>query len=145
MGWNSWNRFACGINETLIRATADVLSAKFLPYGFTYLNLDDCWQVFHRSCRALAPRATCLALQLSRDSQGNIQPDPHAFPSGMKALADYVRSKGLSFGLYSDAGTATCQGRPGSLHYEVQDANSYASVCCCMLESNHELVMCSGE
>jgi len=94
------------------------------------VNLDDCWAV-------------------SRDAQDNIQPDPNAFPSGMRALADYVHSRKLKFGLYSgtritytflfivfikfsllntlDAGTKTCAGRPASLGYETKDANTYAN------------------
>jgi alpha-galactosidase len=76
--------------------------------GYEYVVIDDCWQV-------------------DRDEQGNIIPDPKRFPSGMKALADYVHSKGLKFGIYSDAGTLTCQKRPGSRGYEFQDARQYAA------------------
>ncbi|MBV9144446.1 MAG: alpha-galactosidase, partial [Acidobacteria bacterium] len=76
--------------------------------GYQYVVIDDCWQV-------------------SRDQNGNIQPDPQRFPHGMKALADYVHSKGLKFGIYSDAGTQTCQKRPGSRGYEFQDARQYAA------------------
>jgi alpha-galactosidase len=108
MGWNSWNRFACNINETLIRQTVDALiSTGLAAKGYQYINLDDCWQS-------------------SRDSNGRIVPDPVAFPSGIKALADYVHSKGLKFGLYSDAGYKTCAGRPGSLGYEEIDAQVYS-------------------
>jgi len=109
MGWNSWNHFGCGINEDLIRNTAQSIATSPLKNaGYQYVNLDDCWQ-------------------RSRDAQHNIQPDPTAFKSGMKALADYVHSLGLKFGLYSDAGYNTCAGRPASLGYEKQDANTYAS------------------
>ncbi len=76
--------------------------------GYQYVVIDDCWQV-------------------KRDSNGNIVADDKRFPSGMKALADYVHTKGLKFGLYSDAGTKTCQGRPGSRGYEFQDARQYAA------------------
>eukprot|EP00128_Syssomonas_multiformis_P010657 Colp12_sorted_trinity150504_noHs@26217 len=108
MGWNSWNQFGCDIDEQLIRDTADLMvDGGFKDAGYVYLNLDDCWQ-------------------LSRDANGVIQPDPKTFPSGMKALSDYVRSKGLLFGLYSDAGFKTCAGRPGSLGYEEIDAKTYA-------------------
>ncbi len=65
--------------------------------------------------------------QVSRDEQGNIVIDAKKFPNGMKALADYVHSVGLKFGLYSDAGTKTCAGRPGSRGYELQDARQYAA------------------
>ncbi|HET8655084.1 MAG TPA: glycoside hydrolase family 27 protein [Longimicrobiaceae bacterium] len=109
MGWNSWNKFACNVNEGLIRQTADAMvSSGMRDAGYTYVVIDDCWQV-------------------GRDAQGNIIPDPERFPSGMKALADYVHSKGLKFGVYSDAGTHTCQKRPGGRGYEYQDARQYAA------------------
>ena len=108
-GWNSWNHFACNVNEQVIRDTADTLvSSGLKDAGYVYVNVDDCWA--H-----------------SRDAQGFIIEDPVSFPSGMKALADYVHSKGLKFGVYSDAGLMTCAGRPGSLGYETQDAQRYAS------------------
>lgn len=109
MGWNSWNKFACNVSEQLIRETADAMvSSGMRDAGYQYVVIDDCWQV-------------------SRDGQGNIVPDAQRFPSGMKALADYVHSQGLKFGLYSDAGTLTCQRRPGGRGYEFQDARQYAA------------------
>jgi len=109
MGWNSWNKFACDVNEQLIRETADAMvSTGMQSAGYQYVNIDDCWQV-------------------SRDAQGNIGADASRFPSGIKALAGYVHSKGLKLGVYTDAGTLTCQKRPGSLNHEVQDARTYAS------------------
>src|ERR1043166_1570409 len=109
MGWNSWNKFGCNVSEKLIREMADaVVSSGMKDAGYTYVVIDDCWQT-------------------GRDAEGNITPDPQRFPSGMKALADYVHSKGLKFGLYSDAGTLTCQKRPGSRGYEFQDARQYAA------------------
>jgi len=109
MGWNSWNKFACNVDEKLIREVADALVASGLKdAGYTYLNLDDCWHG-------------------ERDAQGFIQPDAKCFPSGMKALADYLHSKGLKMGIYSDAGSQTCGGRPGSRGYEFQDAQQYAA------------------
>ncbi|MDP4282259.1 MAG: glycoside hydrolase family 27 protein [Bacteroidota bacterium] len=109
MGWNSWNKFGCDINEKVIREMADAMVSYGLrDAGYTYLVIDDCWQI-------------------ARDSSGNIVADPDRFPSGMKKLGDYIHSKGLKFGIYSDAGTATCQGRPGSRGYEFQDARTYAS------------------
>ncbi len=108
MGWNSWNHYHCNINETIIKQTADAMVEKGLKAaGYRYIIIDDCWQV-------------------SRDSAGNIQADPKRFPSGIKALADYIHSRGLKFGLYSDAGIKTCQGRPGSKNYEYRDARQYA-------------------
>jgi len=109
MGWNSWNKYACnGLNEKVVRETADAIAANGMKdAGYEYVVLDDCWQS-------------------SRDDDGNIVADKNKFPSGIKALADYVHSKGLKFGLYTDAGTKTCAGRPGSLGHEYQDAKQYA-------------------
>jgi alpha-galactosidase len=109
MGWNSWNKFGCNVSEELIKGMADTMVATGMKdAGYQYIVIDDCWQV-------------------SRDKNGNIVPDAQRFPSGMKALADYVHSKGLKFGVYSDAGARTCEGRPGSAGYEVEDARMYAS------------------
>lgn len=109
MGWNSWNRFGCDLNETLIREIADVMvTSGMQTAGYQYVNLDDCWQV-------------------SRQSDGTIVADPQRFPSGIKSLADYVHGKGLKLGIYTDAGRMTCQKRPGSFDHEFQDAKTYAS------------------
>jgi len=109
MGWNSWNKFACNVSEDLIRQAADAMvSSGMRDAGYQYIVIDDCWQV-------------------DRDAQGNIVADAQHFPSGMKALADYVHAKGLKFGIYSDAGTGTCQNRPGGRGYEFQDARQYAA------------------
>ena len=108
MGWNSWNKFGCDVSEKLIKEMADALvSTGMKDAGYQYLVIDDCWQV-------------------RRDAQGRIVPDPDRFSSGMKALADYVHGKGLRFGVYSDAGTATCAKRPGSKDHEAIDARTYA-------------------
>jgi alpha-galactosidase len=108
MGWNSWNHFQCDINEKVIRDTADAMVASGMrDAGYQYVVIDDCWH---------GPR----------DSNGFITADPQRFPSGIKALADYVHSKGLKFGIYSDAGRLTCGGRPGSEGHEYQDALTYA-------------------
>jgi alpha-galactosidase len=109
MGWNSWNHFYCNVSDSLIRGTADAMvSSGMREAGYQYVVIDDCWQT-------------------SRDSRGTIVADSARFPHGMKALADYVHSKGLKFGIYTDAGTKTCQGRPGTYGYEEQDARTYAS------------------
>lgn len=109
MGWNSWNKFACDVSENLIKQMADAMvTSGMKDAGYQYVVIDDCWQV-------------------KRDASGNIIPDPERFPSGIKALADYVHSKGLKLGIYSDAGTGTCQKRPGSRGYEFQDARQYAA------------------
>ena len=108
MGWNSWNKFACDVSETLIKETADaIVSSGMKAAGYEYVVIDDCWQV-------------------DRNGDGRIVADAERFPSGMKALADYVHSKGLKLGIYSDAGTGTCQGRPGSKGFETIDASTYA-------------------
>jgi alpha-galactosidase len=112
MGWNSWNTFQTNISEQLVKDIADVtVSSGMKDAGYTYIVLDDGW----------------MAMQ--RDSvTGNLVPDPKKFPSGMKALVDYVHSKGLKFGLYNCAGTKTCAGYPGTRGYEYQDARLYASL-----------------
>jgi alpha-galactosidase len=108
MGWNSWNKFACKVNEQLIRETADaIVTSGMKAAGYQYVNIDDCWQV-------------------SRDAKGVIVADATGFPSGIKALADYVHSKGLKLGVYTDAGRLTCQKRPGSYEHEAQDVSTYA-------------------
>ncbi|KAJ7965133.1 Alpha-galactosidase [Quillaja saponaria] len=110
MGWNSWNFFACNINETVIKETADALiSTGLADLGYVYINIDDCWS------------------SAKRNSEGQLVPDPKTFPSGIKSLADYVHRKGLKLGIYSDAGIFTCEVRPGSLFHEVDDANLFAS------------------
>jgi len=108
LGWNSWNKFGCNVSDELIRGMADAMvKSGMKEAGYQYVVIDDCWQV-------------------SRDADGNIQPDPQRFPNGMKALADYIHSLGLKFGIYSDAGSKTCAGRPASLGHEYQDARQYA-------------------
>jgi alpha-galactosidase len=108
MGWNTWNKFAGRINEKLIRETADAMvSEGLLDAGYIYLNMDDCWHG-------------------NRDADGFITENREKFPSGLKAVSDYVHSKGLKFGIYSDAGRKTCGGFPGSFGHEYQDALQYA-------------------
>lgn len=108
MGWNSWNIYACDINEELVREVADAMVERGLKdAGYQYIVIDDCWQI-------------------ERDSLGFIVADTAKFPSGIKALADYIHSLGLKFGIYSDAGWKTCGGRPGSRGHEFQDAMKYA-------------------
>ena len=108
MGWNSWNKFACDVSEKLLMETADAMVTSGLKdAGYEYIVIDDCWQI-------------------GRDSMGFILADPKRFPSGIKALADYIHSKGLKFGIYSCAGIKTCAGRPGGRGHEFQDAYMYA-------------------
>lgn len=109
MGWNSWNVFGKNISEQVIKETADaIVSSGLKDVGFEYLVIDDLWHG-------------------GRDSAtGQLYADPKKFPSGIKALADYVHSKGLKFGIYSDAGTLTCGEMPGSYGYEEKDAKLFA-------------------
>ncbi|CAL9155974.1 unnamed protein product [Musa hybrid cultivar] len=111
MGWNTWNHFYCDINETIIRESADSLvSTGLAKLGYRYVNIDDCWA------------------EHDRDSTGYMVPKRLTFPSGIKALADYVHGKGLKLGIYSDAGHQTCsQTMPGSLGHEQKDAETFAS------------------
>jgi alpha-galactosidase len=107
MGWNSWNRFGCNVTDAMVRQMADAMvSSGMRDAGYQYINVDDCWQGTGRT-------------------NGHVNLDPD-FPN-MKALADYVHSRGLKFGLYSDRGTNTCAGRVGSYGYETTDANDYAA------------------
>lgn len=109
MGWMTWNLFQGNINEQLIRETADAMvEGGFRDAGYEYIFIDDLWQG-------------------GRDRQNNIIPDPEKFPSGIKALADYVHSKGLKLGIYSDAAQLTCGGWTASLGFEEQDARTFAS------------------
>ncbi|MDG9676607.1 glycoside hydrolase family 27 protein [Micromonospora sp. DH14] len=117
MGWNSWNSFGCNINEALIRQTADaIVSSGMRDLGYNYVVVDDCW------------------FNPNRDSSGNIQGDPGRFPSGMKALGDYLHARNLKFGLYQVPVDKTCAqyfgaypGATGSRGHEVQDARQFAA------------------
>ena len=116
MGWNSWNSFGCGIDERLIRDTADhLVSSGMRDAGYRYLVVDDCW---------FDPR---------RDADGRLRADPVRFPGGVRALADYVHSRGLEFGLYEVPTDRTCAqragtypGATGSRGHEQQDARTFA-------------------
>ena len=106
MGWNSWNHFAGKIDDATIRAQADAMVATGLrDAGYTYINIDDTWQG-------------------ERDGNGEIHANAR-FPD-MKALADYVHSKGLKLGIYSSPGPKTCEKYEGSYGHEAQDAKTYA-------------------
>ncbi len=108
MGWSTWNRFQGNISEDIIRGIADAMVESGLrDAGYTYINIDDCWHG-------------------ERNADGFMQADPAKFPNGIAAVADYVHSRGLKLGIYSDAGTHTCGNMPGSLGHEYQDAIQYA-------------------
>ena len=110
MGWNTWNTFANNINETLIKETAEaMIKSGMRDAGYIYIVLDDCWHL------------------KERDANGNLVPDPAKFPSGLKALGDFLHERGFKFGIYNCAGSKTCGGHPGSMGHEYQDARSYAS------------------
>jgi alpha-galactosidase len=110
MGWNTWNTFAGNINESLIKETADALIASGMrDAGYVYIVLDDCWSA------------------KQRDASGNLLPDPVKFPSGMRALGDFLHERGFKFGIYGCAGRKTCAGHPGGRGHEFQDARTYAS------------------
>ncbi|MEU6260716.1 NPCBM/NEW2 domain-containing protein [Streptomyces sp. NPDC047043] len=113
MGFNNWNSTHCRaeFNESMVRGIADIFVEKGLKdAGYQYVNLDDCWAL------------------PSRDADGRLVPDPVRFPNGIKAVADYVHSKGLKLGIYTSAGTKTCNsaGFPGALGHEYSDARQFA-------------------
>ncbi|WUJ09445.1 RICIN domain-containing protein [Actinoplanes sp. NBC_00393] len=117
MGWNSWNTFGCNINETLIRQMADAMvSSGMRDLGYQYVVVDDCW------------------MNPNRDAAGNLQGDPTRFPSGMKALGDYLHARGLKFGIYQAPLDRTCAqyfgsypGATGAQGHEAQDARQFAA------------------
>jgi alpha-galactosidase len=114
MGFNNWNSTNCRaeFNEDMVKRIADIFVAKGLKdAGYQYVNIDDCWAL------------------PTRNAAGDLVPDPVRFPNGIKAVADYVHSKGLKFGIYTSAGTKTCNsaGFPGGLGHEQQDADLFAS------------------
>jgi len=119
MGWNSWNLFGCNtdcetnpgncLSERLIMEMADfMVFSGMKAAGYEYINIDDCW------------------LDKQRSKDGLLVPDPKRFPSGIKALADYVHKLGLKFGIYEDCGSATCGEYPGSLGFEYLDVMTFA-------------------
>ncbi|KAF6026996.1 NAGA [Bugula neritina] len=119
MGWMAWERFRCNVNckddpdncisENLIKQMADRMAADgFKDAGYEYVSIDDCW------------------FASERDSNGRLQPDSTRFPSGMKALGDYIHKLGLKFGIYEDIGTKTCAGYPGSYNHIELDAQTFA-------------------
>jgi alpha-galactosidase len=108
MGYNTWNDYECAVTEDDVKKSADaIVSLGLDKLGYEYVNLDDCWAK-------------------GRDADGVVYADPETFPSGMASLADYVHSKGLKFGIYTDRGVMTCAKRPGSYNHEEIDAQTYA-------------------
>jgi alpha-galactosidase len=110
MGFNDWNAYGCNVSESLIKATALAMHDNGMQAaGYQYVNIDDCW------------------MTKTRNSAGQLVPDPVKFPDGISGTAAYVHSLGLKLGVYEDAGTATCAGYPGSLGHESTDAASFAA------------------
>jgi alpha-galactosidase len=110
MGWSSWYKFGCGINETLFQQTARALvSTGMSAIGYRYVNIDDCWMARQRS------------------PSGALQPNPREFPDGISGLAAYVHARGLKLGIYLDTGSATCTGFPGSAGHLGQDIPTLAA------------------
>ncbi|XP_074618433.1 alpha-N-acetylgalactosaminidase-like [Acropora palmata] len=120
MGWMAWERFRCNINckddpencisEKLFMEMADHMAEDgFKEAGYTYISIDDCWASHNRT------------------SDGQLQPDPERFPSGIPALARYIHSKGLKLGIYGDYGTKTCAGYPGTIDHIQQDMDTFAA------------------
>ncbi|WP_229691233.1 glycoside hydrolase family 27 protein, partial [Sphaerisporangium melleum] len=117
MGWNSWNTFGCNISESLIKQMADAMvNSGLRDLGYQYVVVDDCW------------------MNSTRDSAGNLQANASRFPSGMKALGDYLHGKGLKFGIYQAPLDKTCAqyfnsypGATGAQGHEEQDARQFAA------------------
>jgi alpha-galactosidase len=111
LGWSNWESIGCDVDEAYVRANAKALVETGLAaLGYTSVNVDDCWA------------------EAARDSRGHLVPHRARFPSGIKALADFVHGLGLRLGLYSSAGGHCCQGTmPGSLGYEWIDASDFAA------------------
>jgi alpha-galactosidase len=108
MGFSSWNTFGMQVNETIFYQMADVMATNGMrDVGYEYIIVDE----------------PCFA---GRDHNGTLIPNPVTFPNGMKKLGDYIHSKGLKFGMYTDAGTETCGGCPGSYNYEAHDMKTFA-------------------
>lgn len=109
LGYNSWNAFHTSLDDSLMRKVADALiSTGLASAGYQFVNMDDGWQV-------------------DRFPNGTIVPDPVRFPHGLRAVADYVHSRGLSFGVYTSQTQFTCQERPGSYEYETIDVDTYCA------------------
>jgi len=108
MGWNSWNLIENDVDEQILKEVADAMAANGMrDAGYQYIIIDDLWVG-------------------GRDNQNKLYPDPKRFPNGMKVVADYIHSKGLKLGIYSDAALITCAGVTGSLGFESTDAQTFA-------------------
>lgn len=109
MGWNSWNTFGENFDAEVIKQLADAMVDEgYLDCGYDYLVIDDCWA------------------ETSRADDGSVVASRSKFPEGIKAVSDYVHSRGLKFGIYSCCGVKTCAGYPGSFEHEAADARQFA-------------------
>eukprot|EP00124_Ichthyophonus_hoferi_P003137 Ihof_evm2s255 gene=Ihof_evmTU2s255 len=132
MGWNPWNQFNCAnMTEKDVRDMADAMvSTGMRDAGYVYINLDDCWQ--NCNLRILVEDHhslkynDCIDPRNGRDKDGKLVADPELFPSGIKALGDYIHGKGLKFGIYSSSGPLTCSSFVGSWGHEYEDAQTFA-------------------
>lgn len=110
MGWNTWNTFGTEPSEDLVKRSADAfIKLGLKDAGYEYIVIDDCWSLYDRDKKT-----------------GRIVADPAKFPNGMKAVGDYIHSKGLKFGMYSCAGVRTCADYPASYGHEFEDARTFA-------------------
>ena len=123
LGWSTWNLLGCRVNETVIREMADAMvSSGMRDAGYTHVMMDDGWT----TCAERDHRYYCLNATGGRGDDGKLVADPTSFPSGIKALADYIHAKGLQFGIYTSIGALTCGGYEGSLGHEGVDAQTFA-------------------
>lgn len=111
LGWNSWNAFRCDITEdSFLTAAEHLVSLGLKDVGYQYVNIDDCWSDFN-----------------GRDeATGRLLPNYTRFPEGINGTAAKIHDLGLKFGIYSSAGTVTCEEYPASLGYENLDAETWA-------------------
>lgn len=108
MGFNTWNAYGCQINQTIIRRNAELMISRgYVKAGYKFMNVDDCYSSFRNN------------------KTQEMVPDPVRFKDGIKPLADFVHANGMKFGIYSSAGTKTCEGKPGSLGHEDIDAKTF--------------------
>jgi alpha-galactosidase len=118
LGWNSWNCFASAVDDSKVRSAADAMvKSGLINHGWTFINIDDCWEIRPETDDPM------LKGEL-RNEKGMINTNKK-FPD-MKALSDYIHSKGLKMGIYSSPGPLTCAGFTASYEYEEKDARQYA-------------------
>ncbi len=118
MGWNSWYVWESHVTDKIMREAADAMvSSGLMDHGYQYVNIDDCWAVKPGSNDPMLGGEP-------RDAQGKVNANRH-FPD-MKALTDYIHSKGLKAGIYTSPGPLTCGGHAGAFGHEEADAARFA-------------------